>query len=82
MPGKKIVALSDSFPRLVSQKEREEALMGQLQKDRGQVEHARSTLRSQASRKGVVGALMEQKRSGAIPGIFGRLGDLGAIDDK
>ena len=56
--------------------------MGQLQKDRGQVEHARSTLRSQASRKGVVGALMEQKRSGAIPGIYGRLGDLGAIDDK
>ena len=56
--------------------------MGQLQKDRGQVEHARSTLRTQASRKGVLGALMEQKRSGAIPGIYGRLGDLGAIDDK
>ena len=25
---------------------------------------------------------MDQKNSGAIPGIFGRLGDLGAIDEK
>lgn len=25
---------------------------------------------------------MEQKRKGALPGIFGRLGDLGAIDEK
>ena len=57
-------------------------LMSQLQQDRGKVEQARSTQRTQASRKGVLGALMEQKRNGAIPGIYGRLGDLGAIDDK
>lgn len=25
---------------------------------------------------------MEQKRRGNLPGIFGRLGDLGAIDEK
>ena len=25
---------------------------------------------------------MEQKRRGTLPGIFGRLGDLGAIDEK
>ena len=25
---------------------------------------------------------MEQKRKGTLPGIFGRLGDLGAIDEK
>ena len=56
--------------------------MSQLQQDRGKVEQARSTQRTQASRKGVLGALMEQKRNGAIPGIYGRLGDLGAIDDK
>ena len=62
--------------------DREEVLLGSLQKDRGQVEQARSRMQTQASRKGVLGALMEQKRCGAIPGIYGRLGDLGAIDDK
>ena len=30
----------------------------------------------------VLKALMEQRDSGAIPGIHGRLGDLGAIDEK
>ena len=30
----------------------------------------------------VLKALMEQRDSGKIPGIHGRLGDLGAIDDK
>ena len=38
---------------------------------------------SQAKSQGaVVDALMGQKRNGNIPGIIGRLGDLGAIDKK
>jgi len=67
---------------LRSVQERETALTAEVQRDRGQVEQARSSMQSRASRKGVIGALMEQRRNGNIPGIYGRLGDLGAIDDK
>ncbi|KAM4627798.1 structural maintenance of chromosomes protein 4 isoform 1-T1 [Polymixia lowei] len=49
---------------------------------RQKVEEAKSSLSSNRSRGKVLDALMQQKRSGKIPGILGRLGDLGAIDEK
>ncbi|XP_048121194.1 structural maintenance of chromosomes protein 4 [Alosa alosa] len=49
---------------------------------RQKVEEAKSSLSSNRSRGKVLEALMQQKRSGQIPGILGRLGDLGAIDEK
>ncbi|KAJ8280337.1 hypothetical protein GJAV_G00053360 [Gymnothorax javanicus] len=49
---------------------------------RQKVEEAKSALSSNRSRGKVLDALMAQKRSGKIPGILGRLGDLGAIDEK
>ncbi|XP_063061725.1 structural maintenance of chromosomes protein 4 [Engraulis encrasicolus] len=49
---------------------------------RQKVEEAKSSLSSNRSRGKVLEALMQQKRSGKIPGILGRLGDLGAIDEK
>ncbi|XP_060731020.1 structural maintenance of chromosomes protein 4 [Tachysurus vachellii] len=49
---------------------------------RQKVEEAKSTLSSTRSRGKVLDALVQQKRSGKIPGILGRLGDLGAIDEK
>ncbi|XP_062409333.1 structural maintenance of chromosomes protein 4 [Sardina pilchardus] len=49
---------------------------------RQKVEEAKSSLSSNRSRGKVLDALMQQKRSGHIPGILGRLGDLGAIDEK
>ncbi|KAK3513079.1 hypothetical protein QTP70_000984 [Hemibagrus guttatus] len=49
---------------------------------RQKVEEAKSSLSSTRSRGKVLDALMQQKRSGKIPGILGRLGDLGAIDEK
>uniref|UniRef100_A0A4W3K0M6 Structural maintenance of chromosomes protein n=2 Tax=Callorhinchus milii TaxID=7868 RepID=A0A4W3K0M6_CALMI len=49
---------------------------------RQKVEEAKSSLAANCSRGKVLNALMEQKKSGNIPGIFGRLGDLGAIDEK
>ncbi|KAI1893723.1 hypothetical protein AGOR_G00126620 [Albula goreensis] len=59
---------------------------GQVQKVvkdmRQKVEEAKSSLSSNRSRGKVLDALMQQKRSGKIPGILGRLGDLGAIDEK
>nr|XP_006637669.1 PREDICTED: structural maintenance of chromosomes protein 4 isoform X1 [Lepisosteus oculatus] len=49
---------------------------------RQKVEEAKSCLSSNRSRGKVLDALMQQKKSGKIPGILGRLGDLGAIDEK
>lgn len=46
------------------------------------LEESRSTLSANTSRGRVLDGLMEQKRKGNLPGIFGRLGDLGAIDEK
>nr|XP_020647426.1 structural maintenance of chromosomes protein 4 isoform X1 [Pogona vitticeps]XP_020647427.1 structural maintenance of chromosomes protein 4 isoform X1 [Pogona vitticeps] len=49
---------------------------------RQKVEEARSSLAVNKSRGKVLEALIQQKKSGNIPGIYGRLGDLGAIDEK
>ncbi|XP_029472941.1 structural maintenance of chromosomes protein 4 isoform X2 [Rhinatrema bivittatum] len=49
---------------------------------RQKVEEAKSSLAMNNSRGKVLEALIEQKKSGNIPGIYGRLGDLGAIDEK
>ncbi|XP_038051306.1 structural maintenance of chromosomes protein 4-like [Patiria miniata] len=46
------------------------------------VEEARSSLQSARDRGAVLEGLMEQARRGKITGIHGRLGDLGAIDEK
>ncbi|NXU55426.1 SMC4 protein, partial [Turnix velox] len=46
------------------------------------VEEAKSSLAQSRSRGKVLEALLQQKRCGNIPGIYGRLGDLGAISDK
>ncbi|CAB1423248.1 unnamed protein product [Pleuronectes platessa] len=49
---------------------------------RQKVDEAKSSLSSNRSRGKVLDALMQQKKRGLIPGIFGRLGDLGAIEEK
>ncbi|XP_074924522.1 structural maintenance of chromosomes protein 4 isoform X4 [Chelonoidis abingdonii] len=49
---------------------------------RQKVEEAKSSLAINRSRGKVLDALLQQKKSGKIPGIYGRLGDLGAIDEK
>uniref|UniRef100_A0A8D0HIY6 Structural maintenance of chromosomes protein n=1 Tax=Sphenodon punctatus TaxID=8508 RepID=A0A8D0HIY6_SPHPU len=46
------------------------------------VEEARSSLAINRSRGRVLDGLIQQKKTGKIPGIYGRLGDLGAIDEK
>ncbi|XP_062833579.1 structural maintenance of chromosomes protein 4 isoform X3 [Anolis carolinensis] len=62
---------------------KEEAnIKGYVQDLRQKVEEARSSLAANKSRGKVLEALMQQKKSGSIPGIYGRLGDLGAIDEK
>uniref|UniRef100_A0A8C1Q821 Structural maintenance of chromosomes protein n=1 Tax=Cyprinus carpio TaxID=7962 RepID=A0A8C1Q821_CYPCA len=49
---------------------------------RQKVAEAKSSLSTNRSRNKVLDALMQQKCSGKIPGILGRLGDLGAVDEK
>ncbi|XP_072320218.1 structural maintenance of chromosomes protein 4 isoform X2 [Eucyclogobius newberryi] len=49
---------------------------------RQKYDEAKSSLSSNRSRGKVLDALTQQKRSGKIPGILGRLGDLGAIEEK
>ena len=49
---------------------------------RVRVEESRSSLQSSRGRGKLVEALLALKKSGRLPGVYGRLGDLGAIDDK
>ncbi|XP_030071889.1 structural maintenance of chromosomes protein 4 isoform X2 [Microcaecilia unicolor] len=62
---------------------KEEADIKHVVRDlRQKVEETKSSLAMSNSRGKVLDALIGQKRSGRIPGIHGRLGDLGAIDEK
>ncbi|KFV98623.1 Structural maintenance of chromosomes protein 4, partial [Fulmarus glacialis] len=49
---------------------------------RQKVEEAKSSLALSRSRGKVLEALLQQKKSGNIRGLYGRLGDLGAISEK
>ncbi|XP_068020390.1 structural maintenance of chromosomes protein 4 isoform X2 [Melanerpes formicivorus] len=45
------------------------------------VEESKSSFTQSQTRGKVLEALLQQKRAGKLPGIYGRLGDLGAIDE-
>ncbi|XP_052471878.1 structural maintenance of chromosomes protein 4 [Carassius gibelio] len=88
-----ITDLNTRIPQTEQQLQKDEAELQQIsQQDqqkrlqvgdmRQKVAEAKSSLSSNRSRNKVLDALMQQKRSGKIPGILGRLGDLGAIDEK
>ncbi|CAL1570578.1 unnamed protein product [Knipowitschia caucasica] len=49
---------------------------------RQKYDEAKSSLSSNRSRGKVLDALMQQKKTGKLSGILGRLGDLGAIEEK
>ncbi|CAG9568632.1 unnamed protein product [Danaus chrysippus] len=49
---------------------------------RAQLEESRQAMSANRSRGRVLDCLMKEKREGRLPGIFGRLGDLGGIDAK
>eukprot|EP00951_Prasinocladus_malaysianus_P025347 scaffold222130_cov40-Prasinocladus_malaysianus.AAC.2 len=57
-------------------------LEGSVREVRGRVEQRRSALSAEESRGAIVKALLAAKADGSITGIYGRLGDLGAIDAK
>lgn len=63
-------------------REREAELRAGVQASRGRAEELRRAAREEKSQSGLLAALMQAKAKGSIPGIHGRLGDLGAIDAK
>ncbi|KAI8743640.1 structural maintenance of chromosomes protein 4 [Biomphalaria glabrata] len=49
---------------------------------RSNVEEVKSSMAASKSQNRVLNALMAEKKKGTLPGIYGRLGDLGGIDGK
>ncbi|XP_042676994.1 structural maintenance of chromosomes protein 4 isoform X1 [Centrocercus urophasianus] len=74
--------LKEKENKLEKLKEEELSAQDVVRNLRQKVEEAKSSLAQHRSRGKVLEALLEQKRSGSISGIHGRLGDLGAIDEK
>lgn len=62
--------------------DRDSKLSEQLRSLRAKVEEARSSMQAARSKGKVIDSLMALKKSGQMPGLYGRLGDLGAIDMK
>ncbi|XP_065161270.1 structural maintenance of chromosomes protein 4 [Atheta coriaria] len=63
-------------------KAKEEQLLHHLRSTRSKVQESKAAMQASSSKNRVLDALMQQKREGKIPGFYGRLGDLGAIDAK
>lgn len=60
----------------------QEALIPSEQAARQKVAELRSVLDSEKSQGTVLKAILHAKDSNRIPGIYGRMGDLGAIDGE
>lgn len=60
----------------------ETELVAELRKVRMKLDENRSNMQMTQSNNRVLNALMKEKQKGNIPGILGRLGDLGGIDAK
>ncbi|KAJ6645839.1 Structural maintenance of chromosomes protein 4 [Pseudolycoriella hygida] len=60
----------------------ENELTVQLRKLRSEVDEQKRNMNAMRSNNKMLDALMQQKIKGRIPGILGRLGDLGGIDAK
>lgn len=74
--------LAEAQQELHSVKTKEIELTSKLKEKRITFEEQRSAMQANRSRNRIVDSLMREKREGRIPGVFGRLGDLGAINGK
>lgn len=90
---KEIAELEEKIPLTTSQLQKaktelqkihleEDQQATRLRKIRSQVEENRISMQATRSQGRVLDFLSQQKKRGAIPGIMGRLGDLGAIEAK
>ncbi|XP_014252791.1 structural maintenance of chromosomes protein 4 [Cimex lectularius] len=74
--------LKESQKELSTVKPEEIHTMEKLNSLRAQLQEKRSSLQANRSRNRVLEFIMKQKEKGVLPGVFGRLGDLGGIDAK
>ena len=61
---------------------KEKALQEKISRERQKHADAQATFSSNRNRKGVLSFLQQLKAEGKLDGLHGRLGDLGAIDEK
>lgn len=71
-----------SRTELESINKRETEIAEEVRSIRRKVEESRSALEANKSRGKVIDFIMTMKTSGTMPGVYGRLGDLGGIDEK
>lgn len=76
---KKLVGIQAKLQAL---KKEESKVSSEARSLRAQLEESRQAMTANRSRGRVLDALMKEKKNGKLPGIFGRLGDLGGIDLK
>ncbi|CAK9829684.1 Structural maintenance of chromosomes protein 4 [Anthophora retusa] len=63
-------------------KSKETEMSTKLKTMRISFEEQKFAMQANKSRNKILESLMQEKRKGRLPGVFGRLGDLGAIDGK
>ncbi|KAL4713692.1 hypothetical protein ACJJTC_004223 [Scirpophaga incertulas] len=68
--------------KLNNLKVEETSVVVELRSVRVQLEESKQAMSANKSRGKVLDSLMAEKRNGNLPGIFGRLGDLGGLDNK
>ncbi|KAJ8708353.1 hypothetical protein PYW07_010478 [Mythimna separata] len=74
--------LSEVNNKLQRLKKEEGQIISEVRPLRAQLEESRQAMSANTSRNRVLNSLMTEKRNGRLPGIFGRLGDLGGIDAR
>ncbi|CAH2098225.1 unnamed protein product [Euphydryas editha] len=74
--------LIDIQTKLQNTKKEETAVSKEARNLRAQLEESRQAMSANKSRGRVLDSLIKEKNTGRLPGIFGRLGDLGGIDAK
>ncbi|XP_057326315.1 structural maintenance of chromosomes protein 4-like [Microplitis mediator] len=68
--------------KLDEMKVRDGKVTTEIKRMRMQVEEKKSAMHATRSHNRILDALMREKREGRLPGILGRLGDLGAINSR
>ncbi|KAK5646128.1 hypothetical protein RI129_004592 [Pyrocoelia pectoralis] len=74
--------LKEAIDNLNRVKNQEGKLIDEIRTRRTSLAEVKSSMQASRSRGRVLDSLMQQKREGTCPGLFGRLGDLGAINQK
>ncbi|XP_075232344.1 structural maintenance of chromosomes 4-like protein gluon [Lycorma delicatula] len=74
--------LKEAEQEIIRIRQEEKVAAQTVQKHRLSMDEVRNSMQANKSRNQVLDYLMNKKQIGELPGIFGRLGDLGAIDEK